>query len=375
LNKGFNTFRAFAFLAVFLFHIAGLKFGYIGVQAFFVLSSFLLTPILFEMKKTLNKRNFFLRFYLRRALRIFPLYYFYLFVVLFLLYLLIYKYNYLNIIKFDNYLQQLPWAATYTYNFFLATNYPLHTNLVSHFWSLAVEEQFYLIWPLIIYFIPKRYFKNFLFLIIILCPILRLLLSIIVQANLISVLYGDNILVVYVLPISYLDAFAIGGFFSLYNKAIENYKILLFVIITIFIGFFSSWIFTGNAEYSSLGYLPYMKNSYQYIWGYTIMNFLFGLILLSINNRKFFPKIFENSILSYLGKISYGLYIYHFAIILFFNPKFDFMPIYFRIPTLLLITILISILSFELFEKHFLILKDKYFAKYADTKIIVKSKI
>ena len=88
MNKGLTSFRALAFFAIFLFHInyfgtghLGIQAGYLGVQAFFVLSGFLLTPILVDMKSNLNKKDFFIHFYGRRALRIFPLYYLYLVIV------------------------------------------------------------------------------------------------------------------------------------------------------------------------------------------------------------------------------------------------------------------------------------------------------
>ena len=76
--RGLDAFRLFAFLAVFLFHVSLLESGYLGVQAFFVLSGFLITPILVEMRGQLPPGRYLLNFYGRRSLRIFPLYYAYL---------------------------------------------------------------------------------------------------------------------------------------------------------------------------------------------------------------------------------------------------------------------------------------------------------
>ena len=67
---GLDAFRFFAFLAVFLFHVDLAPAGYLGVLAFFVLSGFLLTPILVEMRRTLPPARYFINFYGRRALRI-----------------------------------------------------------------------------------------------------------------------------------------------------------------------------------------------------------------------------------------------------------------------------------------------------------------
>ncbi|MFT5830847.1 MAG: peptidoglycan/LPS O-acetylase OafA/YrhL, partial [Bacteroidia bacterium] len=71
MNPGLTSFRAFAFLAVYLYHAHVLSVGYLGVQAFFVLSGFLLTPILIDMKQSMSTRHYFTKFYGRRALRIF----------------------------------------------------------------------------------------------------------------------------------------------------------------------------------------------------------------------------------------------------------------------------------------------------------------
>jgi len=77
MSNGLTSYRALAFFAVFLFHMHLINFGYLGVQAFFVLSGFLLTPILIEMKRENSFRQYFIKFYGRRALRIFPLYFAY----------------------------------------------------------------------------------------------------------------------------------------------------------------------------------------------------------------------------------------------------------------------------------------------------------
>ena len=79
---GLDGLRAIAFLLVFGFHTEYLEFGWVGVQLFFVLSGFLITNILLKMKDNYSPRDYFVKFYGRRFLRIFPLYYFYLALVL-----------------------------------------------------------------------------------------------------------------------------------------------------------------------------------------------------------------------------------------------------------------------------------------------------
>ncbi|MBK9210268.1 MAG: acyltransferase [Anaerolineales bacterium] len=85
---GLDGLRAVAFLIVFFFHTRNLPFGWMGVQLFFVLSGFLITNILLRMKDQLPRREFFVKFYGRRFLRIFPLYYFYLALLAALIFLL-----------------------------------------------------------------------------------------------------------------------------------------------------------------------------------------------------------------------------------------------------------------------------------------------
>ena len=78
---GLDGLRALAFLSVFAIHTGNLSFGWVGVNLFFVLSGFLITDILLRMKDSLPGRKFFSKFYGRRALRIIPLYFFYLLVL------------------------------------------------------------------------------------------------------------------------------------------------------------------------------------------------------------------------------------------------------------------------------------------------------
>ena len=121
--------------------------GWMGVDLFFVLSGFLITRILIQSK---GSTYYFRNFYLRRSFRIFPLYY----AVLVGLFVVA------PIASHSPAVQELArhqiWYWTYTVNFLAAnTNGEacgLHTV---HFWSLSVEEQFYLIWPAVVFFVPS----------------------------------------------------------------------------------------------------------------------------------------------------------------------------------------------------------------------------
>ena len=364
MHKGLTTFRAFAFFAVFLFHVGILKVGYLGVQAFFVLSGFLLTPILLEMKASLPAKDFFMHFYGRRALRIFPLYYFYLTLVALLAYFMISQPGYSSVAAIDRFLAQLPWSATFTYNFFHATRYAQETLLVSHFWSLAVEEQFYLVWPLAIFVIPQKHFKTFLVVVGISGLLLRALLAIISLNHLMPILHPQTDHIIYILPFSHFDAFATGGLFALYMKGRSSLSVWLFIFAVLATGLMTVWVSSGSIPWSSFGYPHFMKEAYQYIWGYTLMNLLFAYILVCVRDRQFLPAIFENPVLHYLGKVSFGMYVYHFPVIWAIGLfPIEGIPKYILILIAFIATIIISIASYELMEKRLLNLKEKYFSR------------
>jgi peptidoglycan/LPS O-acetylase OafA/YrhL len=117
-----------------------------GVILFFVLSGFLITRILLSNRDKYNEsqKNKFLlikNFYFRRFFRIFPIYY-----------LLIF---FLFIINFENTRELFPWLISYSSNIYQSIN-NVNIGNFNHFWSLAVEEQFYLFWPFIILFIKPN---------------------------------------------------------------------------------------------------------------------------------------------------------------------------------------------------------------------------
>jgi peptidoglycan/LPS O-acetylase OafA/YrhL len=366
--KGLTSFRALAFFAIFLYHVnpgpgyLGLQAGYLGVQAFFVLSGFLLTPILIDMRASLNRRDFFIHFYGRRALRIFPLYYSYLVVVTIVSFVALSLLVHERIIPLDRFIEQLPWTMTYTYDLYHASNYFEPTPFATHFWSLAVEEQFYLVWPLAIYFIPTEYLKRFLLLVILAGPLMRLSLAMVLDAHILPTL-GQTGLAIYILPFSHVDAFAIGGYFALYGKSRSNYLVWLSILSVVALGMVTSWLSGREFQWDQLGYGPFMQDSYKYVWGYSVVNLMFAYVLVHVRDKAFLPTIFENRLLVYLGTISYGLYVFHFPILWTVYSTMYKLPVIVQIAITLLITVIISALSYEFMEKRMINLKNKYFAR------------
>lgn len=328
--------------------------GYLGVQAFFVLSGFLITAILVESKGVMPTRDYFTSFYGRRALRIFPVYYAYLALVALIALPWFLPDGHSGIAKVDRFYNQLPWAATYTYNFYHMSENFRHTHLLSHFWSLAVEEQFYLVWPLAIFFIPAHRIKHFLLALIMAGPAIRLMTGLLVN--------GDAGLIVYVSPFSHLDAFAAGGLFALYGKGGSLRSIPLYFMMLLLAGLLSSVLFEDRTDWWGLGYSNFMQHSFKYVWGYTLFNLLVAHTLVTIRDRAAdLPRFLSTPALVYLGSISYGLYVFHNAFIWLVDQIMPEAIIPLKILLSFLLTLVCSAASYRWLEKPCLALKQRYF--------------
>lgn len=338
-----------------------LPLGYLGVQAFFVLSGFLLTTILVESKNNPSGKSYFLSFYGRRALRIFPVYYAYLIVMSLALAYLYFPQMKSDVPVVNRFYQQLPWAATYTYNFFHASDSFKHTFLLTHFWSLAVEEQFYLLWPIAIYFIPKEKLKYFLVALIAAGPLLRWVTGEVVNAGQIAWLGKDVGLVVYALPFSHFDAFAMGGFYAMYGKQSSGKALLALIFIIVALGLLASTQGNSEPDWLGLGYSNFMNKGYAYVWGYSLFNLFFALCLVTLKERNPARGWLVSPLLVYLGAISYGLYVFHNAFIWLAGLYLPTASIFIKIPLVFVLTLALSALSYRYLEQPCLRLKDRYF--------------
>jgi peptidoglycan/LPS O-acetylase OafA/YrhL len=156
--------RGLAVLMVLLFHFVGqtlptnwlesaivgvTKYGELGVELFFVLSGFLITGILYDAR---NGPHYFRNFYMRRVLRIFPLYYGVLALVFFVAPLI----PLLRGPTLDYLVDRQAWAWLYGVNVYIAMHEEWSFSYLNHFWSLSVEEHFYLVWPLVVFLLARR---------------------------------------------------------------------------------------------------------------------------------------------------------------------------------------------------------------------------
>jgi peptidoglycan/LPS O-acetylase OafA/YrhL len=346
--------RGVAILLVVFLHVFDFLnyffFGWLGVDLFFVLSGFLITEILL---KTVDKPNFLRNFYMRRILRIFPL--FYLTLIICLLLLPQIKSIPLN---FDYYTKNQFWLWTYLQNWLYVFKQPHDNKMLLHTWSLAVEEQFYLVWPAIILLIRKpKVLLAISIIALIAVGIARYIIwSFEVQDLAYSSLY----------TFTRIDGLCIGCILALLMQInpgfLKKYTTLI-VLLMAAINFI--FYFINNQISFSLPYLAFV--------GYTTFAVLFGILVYEavMGESKIIRILFNNSILKFFGKISYGLYVYHWPVYILLFPvflnllfnKLSLPYLYAKIGSaflVILFAVLISLFSYHFFEKKFLRLKKRY---------------
>lgn len=354
--KALDGLRGIAVLLVIFFHYGYLGCGWIGVQLFFVLSGYLITSILLqERSRTLG--DYLRRFYWRRSLRIFPLYFSYLLVIA------------LAFAAFripPAFSDQWPYLISYTYNVrHILPNYD-GTPLLIHLWSLSVEEQFYLVWPLLVYLIAPAFFNRVLVLLLIGVPLLRLGLTFFLFA------LGKDALsaavVMYTQTPCQFDAFAAGALIASFRFPVVKRPRAIFVAalaLVFFVGIISQHNSptVASDRINSWGYPIQLLHNYQFIWGYSLLNFLFALLILLVVQRQCSMSWLEARGLTFIGKISYGVYVLHYGMLAVFQrflpePQWSIANLL-LFPVYLAVTLAISYLSFRILESTFLRLKDR----------------
>ncbi|SHN24148.1 acyltransferase family protein [Mucilaginibacter sp. OK098] len=394
---GLDGIRALAALLVISTHwpnnSLSLKFGWIGVNIFFVLSGFLITRILVNEKQRAFKQ-YLSNFFYKRALRIFPIYYLFIFsttIIILLIYCFIPALSKdgsliagLNAIKYD-----LPFYLTYTYNIKLNLAPLFHfgdysNDFFGHLWSLAIEEQFYIIFPFLVYFLDSKQLKKLVIAIIIICPLIRLWAALI-GTHLVSNKYWLGELL-YTNTFCQADALAAGALLALYPIKIKFPYRTFFVVMLIFlVTGLTCLYFLRQAGYflvdgKSLGYdfpafwftettshfLINIRGFYQY----SLVNLLaFFLIAPAVIKKPLFPAVLQSKPISYLGKISYGVYLFHYPIKAFFVMGGSFFGGWFKLTANPFIHISIFILYL------FVVIMLAHFSyQYFERKIMMKYK-
>jgi peptidoglycan/LPS O-acetylase OafA/YrhL len=351
---GLDGLRGISCLIVVLTHNFGFshffEYGWLGVDLFFVISGFLITTILLD---TLGSENYLKSFYIRRVLRIFPLYYLILVIFIFIL-------PHINSFKenLQYFVQNQWWFWLYGQNWLLIFNFPKGAEHLNHFWSLAVEEQFYLVWPFIILWLktPRR----------LIVFILLALVGLFLVRSFLWYLKIDNFNYTLFYRFTRVDGICIGALCALIYKVRKN--------------LISENIAVAACTLAALNFLFYFLNkfnhfNYPYLAyvGYTTFSALLGLLLNEViqNKSKWFQFIFTFPLLRFVGKISYGLYAIHWPVFLMTHDKFfnlfqnkiglkESFSTYSASICATALGFILSILSYYYFEKKFLSLKKRF---------------
>ncbi|QHT70557.1 acyltransferase [Rhodocytophaga rosea] len=342
--KGLNGLRAIAALAVIISHInmtlgqfdlpvlPTLDLAGFGVTIFFSLSGFLISYLLLAEKSVSGSINIH-KFYYRRILRIWPLYYFYLMMTVIIAYVA----------------TQTAVNTNVFYYLFFVPNVPFvfggSLQYLAHYWSLGVEEQFYSFWPWVI-----RYAKNVLLFLIIFIGVFVLLK---IAANRI---WGGNSLPYTFLYVTRFDCMAIGGIgaWILYDQKNSLHKLIVNHLSEVF-----AWIILFLVSINRFHILSIIDH--EIIAVVTVI-----VILNQCSNKK--PLInLENSFFDFAGKISFGMYVYHPIVIFLLTllswkalPELFVLRIGLVYASVIMFTITVSYLSYRYLEKPALVLKEKF---------------
>ena len=285
--------RAFAVLLVILFHAKApfMKAGYLGVDAFFVLSGFIITTLLlreFDAKGTIN----FLHFYIRRLLRLYPALLLLLALVLGCFWLVLGK----PPTEVRGFYRDAFFAATYLSDFALHFEWMSRASALMHTWSLSVEEHYYIIWPFVLLMLARHVPR----------PRLAKTLGAIF---LLSLAWKMAACVYFDAALAYRfdlrdSGLLLGGWLAAYRHGggkIAEYKALLAASFILFLAcLFTDW----------------PRVSWTFVLGVSVTEIFTCFLIYAVveEGQSRAAKFLGGAVPVYLGKISYGMYLFHYPI-------------------------------------------------------------
>jgi peptidoglycan/LPS O-acetylase OafA/YrhL len=328
-----------------------LSYGLLGVDLFFVLSGFLITGILYDSR---TDPGYFRSFYMRRVLRIFPLYY----GVLAVVFLVVPLIPALRGSEIAGLREHQAWAWLYGINVYLSIQGGWVLSYIEHFWSLAVEEHFYFLWPLLVWLLGAK-------------P--RVLLgtalataAVSFGARVAASLSGVSPVVTTVLTPFQLDALCLGGFFAVLLRQPGGEAAVRRAILPIALSAGAVLVFQfGLHRFSDFG-LSMMRSVRL-----GVFRVLFAALLLwalFAPASSFVARFFRSGPMIALGKYSYGLYVYHHFLSYYFvkhGTEFALaravgshtLAVAVQAVGGMAVSMAVAWLSYEFFEKYFLQLK------------------
>lgn len=345
--------RAVAVLVVLFYHSilvfphfrTYFKGGFLGVDIFFVLSGFLITSILlkeFSHTETLSLK----KFYVRRFLRLTPAYWFH------LLFMFLSVYHFFPIKDanklFEN--NTFWYALGYLTNWQSTLGDPDGAGLLSHTWSLAVEEQFYLFWALVLYLMLNRMKRKT----IVYTTLALIIGTMFFRAWRVTDTASLNYL--YSSFDSRIDALLVGCFFS----QIISWKFLSKEFLSS--SLFNNVGFAGCSVAVLIFFSVYDSYNTRFLYngGFTVFAFAVGIVILWIATHKSSKVNYLLQIkpLVWIGKTSYGIYLWHAAAISF-TAQFSWFPAT-KLLVALILTFAATAISYYVIELPFLRQKEHF---------------
>lgn len=328
-----DAVRAFAALGVMAAHFLSYRIaqeGARGVTLFFVLSGFLITVILLKCRQYVERdgqpRLLTLRqFYVRRFLRIFPLYYFVLIV--------------LWLVHDRGARDGMAWHLSYLTNFLIVHNGGQFPDWsVSHFWSLAVEEQFYLVWPWLILFLPRRAIPWAVGAVVCIGPAFRLLGGMLRISG----------FVLYPMPFFWLDGLGLGALLAIASD--PSFKLRWVLPIVRRAALPAGIVGVATALYlTRIGRFPSVENTIYYL-GYSLAS-AWLVAAAAAGFKGAIGRVMTFKPLLWVGAVSYGIYVYHIIVVTYWKKLH--VPPAAQVPRALAAvaaTFVIAALSFYLYE-------------------------
>ncbi len=346
---GLHGLRVICILVIIFFHLQFTGFihtkdnfiihtflkGHTFLNIFFEISGFLITRLLLieeDRNGSISLRNF----YVRRVIRIFPAYYFLLFV-----YFILQLSGFLH-------LTGISWltAITFTKQFHLSPDWE-----TAHLWTLSIEEVFYLSWPLL--FIAFRKFRTKIALgFIFFVTAFRIIMPLFASGEMHAKVY-DNLTI-----FNRGDALMLGCLLALHYNKITSWLIRGNLVVKLILLLTAIFVLVAAPKASYYLQGPGISNVANTLFGSIglLTNILIAcLIAVLINLKGFWYNFLNNNLMNYLSRVSYSIYLWQ-QIFISFRPEFH----QFSVAVLLLIIFAIANLSYFLIEKPFSKFKYKY---------------
>lgn len=312
--------------------------GHLGVRIFFVLSGFLITGILLDARKRVSREGWgpvYRTFMARRALRLLPAYYALIFLLL--------------LVNVDNIRTVALWHLAHASNILFSIQNDYVSWVTAHLWSLSVEEQFYLVWPLLVLTVSAHWLK----------PMMLATISVGIGFRCIALMIDEPQLAHYYLPFASLDALGAGGLLALHLKTGGETRIIEMI------GAACGGIVFVTLAIPTLAAAAGTTGEYIVLEAMAVPAMVALVAVAARSHCGIIGQALSTKPMVALGRISYGIYLYHYAVLAGILSAssalgfgfIDYGPVRFLLGTVL--TIAIAALSWTFLERPFLALKRR----------------